>query len=143
MPGIQLFDTKDYQWSDQSVAISGATVTKIHGVGWSIKQEMSYTRGQGDDPQGIQTGNREYPFTLRIKKNQVDDMNRAALAAGGRDWLDVEFDVTINYRATAGRALQTHIFAQCRAGEVRNEWDQGAQEMICVVDCLALGLKSS
>ena len=56
-------------------------------------------------------------------------MNRAAIAAGGDDILDMQFDIIITYKAKGTRALQTDTLAGVEVKDFEKGWEQGAKNM--------------
>jgi hypothetical protein len=56
-------------------------------------------------------------------------MNRAAIAAGGDDVLDLQFDVVVTYKAKGTRALQTDTLIGVEIKEFEKGWEQGAKSM--------------
>ena len=62
-------------------------------------------------------------------KGAIDDMNRAAQAAGGNDILDMQFDIVVTYRPKGARPLQTDILAGVEVKDFEKGWEQGAKNM--------------
>ena len=106
MAGISFFDSKECEWADLTVLFAGAELTKIRGVKYKASQVKKPLHAAGNKPISIQKGERTYDGTITVLKGAVDDMNRAAVAAGGSDLLDITFDLVITYQAVPGRALQ-------------------------------------
>jgi hypothetical protein len=129
MPTIPFFDSKDCEWADMTVMIAGATITKIKGIKYKASQEKKLLYAAGTEPISIQSGNRSYDGEIKVLKGALDDMNRAALAAGGDDILDMQFDIVITYKAKGTRALQTDTLVSVEVSDFEKGWDQGAQSM--------------
>lgn len=129
MPTIPFFDSKDCEWADMTVMIAGATITKIRGIKYKASQEKKLLYAAGTEPISIQSGNRSYEGEIKVLKGALDDMNRAALAAGGDDILDMQFDIVITYKAKGTRALQTDTLVSVEVSNFEKGWDQGAQSM--------------
>ncbi|MBX2904992.1 MAG: hypothetical protein KF744_03080 [Taibaiella sp.] len=129
MPTIPFFDSKDCEWADMTVMIAGATITKIRGIKYKASQEKKLLYAAGTEPISIQAGNRSYEGEIKVLKGALDDMNRAALAAGGDDVLDMQFDIVITYKAKGTRALQTDTLVSVEVSNFEKGWDQGAQSM--------------
>lgn len=129
MPTIPFFDSKDCEWADMTVMIAGATITKIKGIKYKASQEKKLLYAAGTEPISIQSGNRSYDGEIKVLKGALDDMNRAALAAGGDDVLDMQFDIVITYKAKGTRALQTDTLVSVEVSDFEKGWDQGAQSM--------------
>ncbi len=129
MPTIPFFDSKDCEWADMTVMIAGATLTKIRGIKYKASQEKKLLYAAGSEPISIQSGNRAYEGEIKVLKGALDDMNRAALAAGGDDILDLQFDIVVTYKAKGTRALQTDTLVNVEVSNFEKGWDQGAQSM--------------
>lgn len=109
--------------------IAGATLTKIRGIKYKASQEKKLLYAAGSEPISIQSGNRAYEGEIKVLKGALDDMNRAALAAGGNDILDLQFDIVVTYKAKGTRALQTDTLVNVEVSNFEKGWDQGAQSM--------------
>jgi hypothetical protein len=129
MPTIPFFDSKDCEWADMTVMIAGATITKIRGVKYKAHKDKQLLHAAGDEPISIQAGNRTYEGQIKVLKGALDDMNRAAIAAGGDDVLDLQFDVVVTYKAKGTRALQTDTLIGVEIKEFEKGWEQGAKSM--------------
>lgn len=129
MPTIPFFDSKDCEWADMTVMIAGATLTKIRGVKYKATKEKQLLHAAGDEPISIQGGNRVYDGQIKVLKGALDDMNRAAIAAGGDDILDLQFDIVITYKPKGTRALQTDTLIGVEVKDFEKGWEQGAKSM--------------
>jgi hypothetical protein len=129
MPSISFFDSKDCEWADMTVLFAGAPLTKIRGVKYKASKEKQLLHAAGDEPISIQSGNRTYEGEIKVLKGAIDDMNRAAISAGGDDILDMQFDIVITYKAKGTRALQTDTLVSVEVKDFEKGWDQGAKNM--------------
>ena len=129
MPSISFFDSKDCEWADMTVMFAGAPLTKIRGIKYKAAKEKQLLHAAGDEPISIQSGNRTYEGSIKVLKGAIDDMNRAAILAGGDDILDMQFDVVITYKAKGTRALQTDTLVSVEVKDFEKGWDQGAKNM--------------
>jgi len=129
MPTIPFFDSKDCEWADMTVMVAGATLTKIRGVKYKASKEKHLLHAAGDEPISIQGGNRSYEGHIKVLKGALDDMNRAAIAAGGDDILDLQFDIVVTYKAKGTRALQTDTLINVEVKDFEKGWEQGAKSM--------------
>lgn len=135
------FDTKECEWSDQDILVNGVKVAKARGVKIKKSQEKEELYASGDKPISIQRGNKKYGITLTLLKGAVEDMNRAAIAAGGEDINDVEVVIVVNFRARGNRLLQTYTcisvqFTEFEIGLMQNDKFQEVS-----LPCLALDVK--
>jgi hypothetical protein len=125
MAAIQFFDTKDFEFKDISVAIGGANVTRLRGIKYKTSMEKEHLHGAGDEPLSIQSGNRMYAGTLEITAIALRDLNAAAIAAGGRDALDLKFDVVVSYRSAVNRPLMLRTIVGVELEEFEEGMTQG------------------
>ncbi len=129
MPSIVFFDSKDCEWADMTVMFAGSPFTKIRGVKYKAAKEKQLLHAAGDEPISIQSGNRTYEGQIKVLKGAIDDMNRAAIAAGGEDILDMQFDIVITYKPGGTRPLQTDTLVNVEVKDFEKGWDQGAKNM--------------
>ena len=126
---ISFFDSKDCEWADMTVVVAGAPLTKIRGIRYKASKEKQLLHAAGDEPVSIQSGNRMYEGHIRVLKGALDDLNRAAQAAGGDDILDMQFDIVVAYKARGARMLQTDTLVGVEVKDFEVGWDQGAKNM--------------
>jgi hypothetical protein len=92
---------KEAEWNDLRIYISGAPVAKIEGIEYNIEQEKEHLYGEGGGVIGIQAGNYKPTGTLTVLKSVLDALNDAAVAAGGKSYLDIEVDIVARWRASS------------------------------------------
>ncbi len=129
MPSIPFFDSKDCEWADMTVMFAGSPLTKVRGVKYKAAKEKQLLHSAGDEPISIQSGNRTYEGEIKVLKGAIDDMNRAAITAGGDDILDMQFDIVITYKPKGTRPLQTDTLVGVEVKDFQKGWDQGAKNM--------------
>lgn len=138
---MEFFDSKECEWADIRLHIAGAGVLKFTGISWGVKQEKEYVRQAGDEPAGINRGNREYPCEITVKRGALKDINKAARLAGGRDILDISLPVTVTYAAAPGRAQQVVKIKAVEITEFQEKWTQGDKQQEVTLPALALGIE--
>ncbi len=143
MAGLTFFDSKECEWADMSVIFAGATLTKIRGVRYKAAKDKQLLHGAGDQPISIQGGNRTYEGQIKVLKGAIDDMNTAAQAAGGRDILDLQFDIVVTYKPSGARPLQTDVLKSVEIKDFEKGWDQGAKHMDVTLPIVFLELISA
>lgn len=129
MAGLNFFEEKDPEWRDMEVAVAGASLTKILDIRVGVDVEQEHLMGEGDDPYSIQTGNRKPGGLLKVHKSAFDVMMRAAIAGGGRDVTDLEFDIVILFKAQGVRPIQINTVVGCKISKYELGWTQGAKQM--------------
>ena len=140
MAFFDFFDSKSVEWADMSVLVAGAPLTKIAGVKYGVKVAKTHLHLAGDEPASIQSGNREPTGSLKVEKTALDIMNAAAVAAGGRDVTDLEFDLSITFRAKGARLLQTNILVGVQISQYEYALDQGTDKALVELPFLFLRL---
>lgn len=136
------FDSKECEWSDLKVYLGGSLVTKLRGLTYKAKQDKSLLHAADNKPISIQRGNREYEGSIKVLKGALDDMNRAAKAAGADDILDISFDIVATYRPKGLRTLQTDTLATVEITEFEKAMEQGAKNMDVTLPIIFLELIS-
>lgn len=126
-----------------TVQIAGAPLTKIRAVNYKAAKEKSHLHAAGDEPISIQSGNRTYEGEIKLLKGALDDMNRAAAAAGAEDILDIAFEIVVTYKAQGARALQTDVMVGVEIKEFQKGWEQGATNMEITLPIIFLKLRST
>lgn len=126
---MDFFNSKECEWADMEVLLAGAPVTKIRGLKYKAKKDKEELYAEGDQPIAIQSGNRSYEGEIKVLKGALDDMNTAAVAAGGQDILDMEFDIVVTYKPKSNRALKQDILVGVQVKEFEHGWEQGAKHM--------------
>ena len=129
MGAFDFFNSKEQEWADININIGGSSAkSKIEAVKYGVKSSKEHLFAGGDDPVGIQSGNREPTGSIKLLKGAVDVMNAAAVAAGGRDLTDLQFDMVIIFKAVGTRPIQTITLVGCEISEFNVDWTQGAKK---------------
>ena len=123
-----------------TVMSAGSPLTKIRGLKYKASKEKQLLHAAGDEPISIQSGNRTYEGEIKVLKGAIDDMNRAAISAGGEDILDVQFDIVITYKPKGTRPLQTDTLVSVEVKDFEKGWEQGAKNMDVTLPVLFMKL---
>jgi hypothetical protein len=126
-----------------TVIFAGSPLTKIRGVKYKAAKEKQLLHAAGDEPISIQSGNRTYEGQIKVLKGAIDDMNRAAIAAGGDDILDMQFDIIITYKPKGTRPLQTDTLMNVEVKDFEKGWEQGAKNMDVTLPIVFLKLETA
>ena len=117
-----MFNSREYEWSDISVALAGRVVTGLRGVKYSQKQEKELIYGKGNKPMAIQHGNVDYSGEVAITQSEYEALK---LATGGKI-LEASFDLIVVYGdPSKGQATVTDTLLNCEITEDNTEWSQG------------------
>lgn len=142
MAGITFFDSKECEWADMSVIFAGSPLTKIRGIKYKAAKDKQLLHSAGNEPISVQGGNRTYEGQIKVLKGALDDMNRAAVAAGGTDILDMQFDIVVTYKQRGTRQLQTDTLKGVEIKDYEKGWEQGDKSMTITLPVLFLKLES-
>jgi hypothetical protein len=137
---LDFFSTKEVEWNDLSVYVSGVLCGKVEDFEVGVKQKTEYLHAAGQEPISIQRGNKEYPFKLTLLKGAVDNMWDAAVQAGGDDVTDIVFDITGSFRAYGARTLSRYSATGCVISESMFKLAQNDTSMKVELPGLAMGL---
>ncbi len=124
-----MFDSKECEWSDQELFVNGVRIAKVQAVSHKKAQAKEHIHAAGNEPGGIQKGNKSYAGSITLLKGALDVMNLAAIAAGGEDILDVEYTLVIHWKAKGIRAPKTHTLLGVEFTEFDESMAQGAMSM--------------
>lgn len=117
-----MINTKEYEWSDVSVVVAGRPVTGLRGIKYGAKQEKELLYAKGNQPCGIQHGNKEYSGELTLLQSEYEALR---VACGG-DVLDASFNIVASYgNPTRGDAITVDVLANVEITEDNTEWKQG------------------
>jgi hypothetical protein len=132
------FDSSEVKWKDLELFIEGTPVAKFTSLKETSEQEAEEIYGAGDEPTDIQTGNRKYALNMGVYKSVLDNMNSAAVAAGGRDMMDVPWTIVVNYKATSAAPRQTISYPNVRVTNYERGMEQNAKSMPVTLTCKCL-----
>ena len=126
---FEFFNTEELQWKEIVFMLGGANVGKARGFSYSVETDDEALYAAGDEPISIQSGNRKYEGNIKVLKGVVDDLNAAAVAAGGRDITDVKFDVVMTYLPNIGRAMMIDTLVGVKINKLTKAMEQNAKQM--------------
>lgn len=87
----------EYAYGDIEVTLFGQPVMGLTGISYKSSQATDYVRGAGNEPQGIQKGQKSYEGTLTILQSELEALNRTAQAKGYDSIVGVPMDITVTY----------------------------------------------
>ncbi len=130
MPALKFIFGKEVQWDDLSLYISGVFCSKFQGIKFRVNNDKGEGMGQGNNPYSIQSGNKTREGSMTLSKSAYDSLFDAAIAAGGEDITDLQFDITIKYRAKGkDRGLRIVNLVGCEITQFEEGMMQGDKEM--------------
>ena len=136
MPDV--FDSKQYSWSDVSVVVGGRIITGVQAVEYTRKQEKSILRGRGNKGHRILRGNEDFDGKITVWQSEYEAMTRDA---PDKNVLKLSFDLTVAYVPEDGGQTVTDICKTCEITEVKKGINQGDGNMVVELPFIFLDLK--
>lgn len=141
-----LINSQELEWKHAQLAFLGTTIRGLRGFSYKKTTESETLYAAGDEPVGIQSGNKKYEGSIKFLKSEIDRLNGAARAAGYADFGDVPYQLivlTFNYKVAFGRSQQTDIIIGAKFTEWEKAMEQGAKQMEINTPFIAMGIKQA
>ena len=71
---MDIFNSKEYEWSSISVVMAGRMVTGIRAIRYTKRQEKEALYAKGDRPHSIQRGNKSYETSVTLLQGELEAM---------------------------------------------------------------------
>jgi len=120
-----MFDSSEYAFADIQIVMQGRTVAGLRGIKYSVKQEKEVVYGAGNEPLGIQRGNKSYEGEITVLQSETEALQR--VAGKGKSLMDLrKFDIIVTYLPLDGGQLVTDVvkfaeFTQVEKGMSQND----------------------
>lgn len=88
-----MFDTRQYEYADITLALGGRVITGLRGVKYSSKQEKELVYGKGNEPMHIQRGNLSYEGEISLLQSELETLR----LAGNGSVLGLRLDAVVAY----------------------------------------------
>jgi len=137
---MDIFNSKEYEWSDITTIVAGSPVTKIRAISYVKKQEKEALYAKGNKPHSIQRGNKSYETSLTLLQSELE----AIEAASGGDVLDASFNVVVSYgNPSKGDVIKTDLIEGNEITEVPKGMNQGDKFSEHELPGIALNIKNN
>lgn len=137
---MDIFNSKEYEWSDITAIVAGRPVTKIRAISYVKKQEKEALYAKGNKPHSIQRGNKSYETSLTFLQSELE----AIEAASGGDVLDASFNVVVSYgNPSKGDVIKTDLVEGNEITEVPKGMKQGDKFSEHELPGIALNIKNN
>lgn len=137
---MDIFNSKEYEWSDITAIVAGRPVTKIRAISYMKKQEKEALYAKGNKPHSIQRGNKSYETSLTLLQSELE----AIEAASGGDVLDASFNVVVSYgNPSKGDVIKTDLIEGNEITEVPKGMNQGDKFSEHELPGIALNIKNN
>lgn len=132
------FDSKEFAWKNITIIVGTTPITGIRGIEYTEAQEKEPYYAAGDEPQGIQPGNKSYKGSITLTQSAVNALE-AASATGSI--LDIQVNIVINYAKTG--KVHTDIVEYAEFTEVPKGMKQGDKMSEHTIPFVALGIQKA
>lgn len=137
---MDIFNSKEYEWSDVTVVMAGRPVTKIRAISYIKKQEKEALFAKGNKPHGIQRGNKTYEGSVTLLQSELEAIE---IASGG-DALDASFNIVVAYgNPSKGDVIQTDLIKGFEFTEIPKGMSQGDKFAEHELPGIALDVKNN
>lgn len=137
---MDVFNSKEYEWSDLTVIMAGRLVTKIRALSYTKKQEKEALFAKGNKPHSIQRGNKTYEGSVTLLQSELEALETAA----GGDALDASFDIIASYgNPMKGDVIHTDLIKGFEFTEVPKGMTQGDKFSEHELPGIALDIKNN
>ena len=137
---MDIFNSKEYEWSDITAIVAGRPVTKIRAISYVKKQEKEALYAKGNKPHSIQRGNKSYETSLTLLQSELEDIE----AASGGDVLDASLNVVVSYgNPSKGDVIKTDLIEGNEITEVPKGMNQGDKFSEHELPGIALNIKNN
>lgn len=118
-----MFDTREYEWSDITLIVSGRDVKGFRGVKYAEKQEKEALYAKGNKPHSIQRGNISYEGELTMTQSEYELLR---MSMGGSILNGRVLQITVAYgNPSKGDLMITDTLLHVEFTEDSTEWKQG------------------
>lgn len=133
------FSSKQYAWSDISIAYGGRVLEGVTEVEYTRKKEKDYLYGRGSKPHEIVGGNESFEGKIKIWQSELEAMTRDAPE---KDLLKVRFDLVVTYTPEDDGQTVVDVLKSVEFTEVRKGLAQGDKNMEIDMPIMFLDIKS-
>ena len=132
-----MFNTREYEWSDVTVVLAGRDITGLRGISYSSAQEKEALYAKGNQPHGIQSGNKSYSGSIRLLQSELIALQQAA----GGDVLDISADIVVPYgNPSKGDVIHTDLVRGMQFTESPKSLNQNDKFMEIELPFIALDI---
>jgi hypothetical protein len=139
-------NSQELEWKHASLSVIGVVIRGLRGLKYKKTTDSEHLHAAGDEPAGIQSGNKKYDGSIKFLKSEIDRLNTAARNAGYDDFGDVPYQLIVGtfvYKQAFGRPQQTDIISGIKFTDWEKAMEQGAKMMEVDVPFLAMGITQS
>ena len=132
------FNSKQYAWSELSIAFAGRIIIGVTEVEYTEKREKGLLYGRGCKPHGIMAGNSSFEGKISLWQSELEAMTRDA---PNNDILSLSFDLVVSYVPLNGGQIVTDILKHVEFTDVKKGMKQGDKNMIVELPIIFTDIK--
>lgn len=129
--------SKQYSWSDYTVAYGGRILEGVTGLEHNAKQEKEVLFGRGNKPHEIVRGNKTYEGKIMLWQSEVE---RMIADAPGKDILNLRFNITEAFVPAEGGQMVVNTLQDVEITELPESFKQGDKNQIIELPFIFLNL---
>ena len=121
-----MFDSREYEFADITLVLSGGDVVALREIQYTEKQEKELVYAKGNQPHSIQKGNFAYEGTLKVLQSDYE----AIVEQGKGSVLNIETDILCAYgNPTNGDVIVTDRISKLQFTEAKKGMKQNDKFM--------------
>lgn len=134
-----MFDSRQYEFNDMSLNLSGKDIVEILELKYTEKQEKELSYAKGNLPHSIQKGNISYEGSLKVTQAGYEEL----VALGSGSVLKLELDASVSYgNPSNGDTIITDQILKLQFTEAGKGMKQGDKKMEVELPFIFLRLKN-
>jgi hypothetical protein len=136
------FNSADFAWASLTVVLAGRPLVGIRGIQYKVSQEKELLHAAGNEPLGIQHGNKMYEGSIKLLKTEYDRL-RATVAAQGLDMLSFTGDILVTYLRAGAQVASNDRIKSFEFKELDKALEQNAKYMEMTLPIIFLGVEEN
>lgn len=139
----ETFNSSEFAWKDLEVVFLGRVIGRLLEVKYKVSQEHKEFYGRGNQPLGINSGNKKYAGSFKIGQSELKAMVLKAKEIDPTcDPTDFPY-VDLNVAYANGGLIERDIVKSLKLTEFEKGLKQGDTEMEIDMPWIALGIQFS
>ena len=135
---MDTYSSKQYSWSDMSIATGGRIFEGVDEVEYTVKQDKKALMGRGNKPHKIVKGIKSFEGKIVLWQSEVEAMIEAA---PNKDILALDFDIIWAFTPDDGGPNLTDILVGCSITEYKKGSKQGDTNMLVELPFMFVDVK--
>jgi hypothetical protein len=123
------FNSAEYAWGDLEAVMLGRVLARLLEVKYKVTRETKEIYGRGNNPLGIQEGNKKYEGEIKIGQSELEALiDKAQQLSPGSDPTDLpQFNISVAYEKAG--VLRRDVLVGVKLQEFEKGMKQGDSDM--------------